>query len=620
MGGVMLKWFQRGALPAVLVLCSATIPALPAKAQTVSWEVINRFRVFDGEKLHNKYISRLQCLARNRCNPPIRDSFSALIDPAEGHNEGKLGTALNFQTHWNESQEQYDIKWVHDPRRKIRVETHGVPRGSRCLWRQDGREIAGRYCSDREVAVPVGKMSIVTVEIRSGDRLVKTLETNIEPKDFFIAVVGDSYASGESNPHLKLIPKTGNDARQQVSYPAIWWDTRCHRSMVSGTVQSAALLAERHPHSSVTFVSYACSGAEIRDGVLTDFEGRETVNQIKDLWDDAGHNPPPPDYLALKDPTVPEQEVTQQKSFKSKLKPQIERLKAVLCPPESAWKPNENCDAGAKKRPDILIVSIGGNDIGFGEIGREILLSNPKGSSAEAREKWRKGSKAKLMPRFDELDRDYAKLAAAIRDRIDPKRTLLVEYIDPSQYRAESGHDEFCGKGNREYKRYGEGGAQYDARIKPKDRSSISFFKNNSLYNVLVTVDEAEYSQWIVRELNGRIKKAAGEKWNADGQVAEVFQLQDLKGPDGLPRGICASNSWFTGILESWNRQGWIPSDENHKYALKLNQGQCATPLEDGKCRVGAGNITSGVLHPNFFGHYNVGRVMLLKMEAVLAQ
>jgi hypothetical protein len=481
------------------------------------------------------------------------------------------------------------------------------------LWKQDGNEIAGRYCSDREINVSVGDKSIVTVEVENNRKLIKKLSVTVEPKDLFIAVIGDSYVSGESNPHLKLIPKSAPD--QQIAYPAIWWDVRCHRSMVSGPVQASALLAERHHDTSVTFVSYACSGAEISDGVLTKFEGRETVQQIKDLWTEAGHIALPPDFTAINQSDTVEREVARQKPVESELKPQIDRLNDVLCPPQSQWTPNSNCAVSVRKRPDILIVSIGGNDIGFGEIGRRILLSDTKDDTKEAREKWLNESKEDLRPQFENLGKEYSKLAVEIRARINPKRTILVDYMDPSQYRAESGRDDFCGKGVRGYDRYGEDGREYSARIRSKDKSSISFFKNNSLYNLLVTRDEAKFSQWMVHELNRQVKNGAAQKWNAEDRGAEVFELQDLKGRDGLPRGICARNSWFTGIFESWNRQGWIPTDENHWYPLKLNGEKCPYPPKGGECRVPAGNVTSGVLHPNFFGHYNVGRVMLLKME-----
>src|SRR5262249_34692758 len=76
--------------------------------------------------------------------------------------------------------------------------------------------------------------------------------------DHLVVSVGDSYAAGEGNP---AIARNG-------STPAQWEDKRCHRSHWSGPMQAAFALENADPHSSVTFLSFACSGATINTDYL----------------------------------------------------------------------------------------------------------------------------------------------------------------------------------------------------------------------------------------------------------------------------------------------------------------------------------------------------------------
>lgn len=54
-----------------------------------------------------------------------------------------------------------------------------------------------------------------------------------------------------------------------------WQSRQCHRSQHSGQVQAARALEDADPHTSVTFVHLACSGALSGTGLLTAYEGQE---------------------------------------------------------------------------------------------------------------------------------------------------------------------------------------------------------------------------------------------------------------------------------------------------------------------------------------------------------
>lgn len=54
-----------------------------------------------------------------------------------------------------------------------------------------------------------------------------------------------------------------------------WQNRQCHQSHYSGQVQAAKMLEESDPHTSVTFVHLACSGATINKGLLLEYGGQE---------------------------------------------------------------------------------------------------------------------------------------------------------------------------------------------------------------------------------------------------------------------------------------------------------------------------------------------------------
>ncbi|MBW9205736.1 hypothetical protein KV097_07230 [Mumia sp. zg.B17] len=77
-------------------------------------------------------------------------------------------------------------------------------------------------------------------------------------KDHLIVSMGDSLASGEGNPDVR------GDYGARPPKAAVWRDRRCHRSARSGPARAARAVERADAHSSVTFISVACSGAKIR--------------------------------------------------------------------------------------------------------------------------------------------------------------------------------------------------------------------------------------------------------------------------------------------------------------------------------------------------------------------
>src|SRR5206468_8487162 len=91
-----------------------------------------------------------------------------------------------------------------------------------------------------------------------------TVTQNVVVKDLLVVALGDSYGAGEGSP----------DAPQVIHYdilgqplvieqPARWWDERCHRSMFAPSARAAWMVEKANPQVSVTYISFACSGATI---------------------------------------------------------------------------------------------------------------------------------------------------------------------------------------------------------------------------------------------------------------------------------------------------------------------------------------------------------------------
>jgi hypothetical protein len=204
-------------------------------------------------------------------------------------------------------------------------------------------------------------------------------EERITLRDHVIVSVGDSMASGEGTPDepgsYKLLndvdsevdqlrflamlalghprPASNTDLKTREIKPVRWRDKRCHRSARSGHALTAQYLEDRDPHSSVTFIALACSGAEIKHLIDTEYSGQQPPA-----------NPQP-----------------------AKLRPQLAVLRDLLSQDSAHIDPGSQTNARAaavpvtrpviaSRRVDALLMSIGINDLDFSEIVKH-CATNP---------------------------------------------------------------------------------------------------------------------------------------------------------------------------------------------------------------------------------------------------
>jgi hypothetical protein len=161
----------------------------------------------------------------------------------------------------------------------------------------------------------------VLIPAASFDLLTALLDLGGEVLDDTLGALTDA-AEGV----LKLV----DDAREalddaQAALSPVWQNKRCNRSAIAGQAQAALALEEADPHTSVTLVHLACSGATIPEGLIGPYAGVEPPSGAPDL------------------------------------PPQVERAADLI----------------GGREVDAVLLSIGGNDVGFGPIVEACMFQEP---------------------------------------------------------------------------------------------------------------------------------------------------------------------------------------------------------------------------------------------------
>lgn len=183
------------------------------------------------------------------------------------------------------------------------------------------------------VELPEGQFE-VALEITSGLHS-RVLEETIAVQDVVIAAIGDSYAAGEGNPEVPGKPARWADGGGSPDLGEDLDHDAAHRGGLAGPAQAALALERADPHTSVTFVFLAASGAGIDEGILAELESasiREGTRRV--------------------------------------LPPQVDQLADIMgCTPGSSGE--------CLRTVDHLIVSAGGNDIGFAFTVGSLIALDP---------------------------------------------------------------------------------------------------------------------------------------------------------------------------------------------------------------------------------------------------
>jgi hypothetical protein len=403
------------------------------------------------------------------------------------------------QYSWGSAKEDYILPDAHTVVMQIAPEAlaaAGTGTGD-CVWTWQTRrpgappETKKQACHTKLVIrrVPFSldhKLSGVSVKVQfpNGTQLA---EPNVLVEDLFVVAMGDSFASGESNPDR---PVTFSASREMVYDPlnagladrsielkdkskgygvasaddrinpkslpkrlledeekgliyqpssrdfrdafqrrdAQWLSPDCHRSQYGYPFRVSIGLALENRHRAVTFVSLACSGADIVEGLFAELGAREQLtgarpqktvvaqfDQLSDLicrngaagrTRSASYRLPVYSYGST---SISEQAFNKQ-----------------WCPPEN------------RKRPiDVMLLSVGGNDVGFGAL---VTYAVTESASDIAPIVGVVGHELRFAPSVSEvylrvLDRRIKAVKDALSDGfgVDPSRVLQNTY-EPIQF------------------------------------------------------------------------------------------------------------------------------------------------------------------------------------------
>jgi lysophospholipase L1-like esterase len=253
-----------------------------------------------------------------------------------------------------------------------------------------------------------------------------------------------------------------------------WQDRRCHRSAKGFEAQAAARLESANAKSSVTFVPLACSGASITTGMLGPYAGIAPSGGVR-------------------------------------LAPQVDAMKALI----------------GSRRVDAVLVSIGINDLGFGNVARFCFDDGVDARTAATVDCWTKPYPTAASPttlrafvraRAAALPGRYARLADALQKAgIPPARVYVTEYPDATR----DGRGQPC-----------------DPLIPYLDSRPFGY----AVRGTITRGEAVEAEDELVGPVNAALKTAAAAYgWHVVSGIAA----------QSATHGLCAARPWFVGVSES---------------------------------------------------------------------
>ncbi len=361
----------------------------------IEWRVRNSFRFFSNPRDVDVHRATWIALTPEQRRTPILSAERAL---ASRHPEGWAAT-IEGRPCWNAAKNEHvcpDGKPYAQPdSHRIVAELVGFPDAEHtpCVWygTQKGRNsepavVVKQSCAkpvEMQVPYPAGLSLSVEIDGR------EVAEEDVRVRDVFIVGMGDSFGSGEGNPDVPVRfsrervadygrqdPKR-NAVSQPVGYPARagnwrqigdrdfiannarWVDQACHRSLYSYQLRAALQISLENPHRAVTYVGVACSGAEVVHGLFLRYKGNEWV-------------PAPPEYSQISAVAIaqcgsseaPAQDLPEAYHMNGK----IEALQGGLV--------LHKCQQETARKIDLILMSVGGNDVGFARLVANAVLSD----------------------------------------------------------------------------------------------------------------------------------------------------------------------------------------------------------------------------------------------------
>lgn len=359
-------------------------------AAKISWRVENPFRFFVDPK--DTEVHRATYLAlppEQRRAGPVLASERAL---SRRHQSGWAESMVS-NVCWTSRKNRYDCPnggdYVNPGSHRVEVQLENVHEPDvDCRW--IATPLGGANMAEIGVMKPCGEPVTfdapypagLSISVSVGD--VTVASTEIRVRDLFVVGLGDSFGSGEGNPDVPVrfspersIAYGGDKSGALGGYPARvgswkqvgddafvknnarWLDQACHRSLYSYQLRTALQLAVEDPHRAVTFAGFACSGAEVVWGFFLRYKGNEWVPNPPDLSQVSAAADAQCGKVA-----APQQDMPEAYHIQGAIPELNGGVVLSKCPSEYA------------RKIDLLLVSIGGNDVGFARLVANAVLSD----------------------------------------------------------------------------------------------------------------------------------------------------------------------------------------------------------------------------------------------------
>ncbi|MDE2444867.1 MAG: hypothetical protein KGO94_01730 [Alphaproteobacteria bacterium] len=626
----------------------------------IAWKVVNRFRLFrdpsifvQQEQAWREYGRHMDARSGNSEDNALLYYNSSVLGTEHMLNDRRipftkiLRTKFDWRgwaagavngTCWNEKQRRHtacgDIEnYLNPTSHQIQIQLKPMTSNvliaeSNCFWRVGVAPEIKAPC-DQTVTADLPYPGGATISVNAeGER---PISIDAKVKDVLILGFGDSFASGEGNPDIPVqldeVRRTQNmypaRTNSDISGSATWLDQLCHRSLYSYQLRAALQIGLENPHGSVTFMGYSCSGASIDKGILGPQSYVEYVSDV-----DAKGN-----------------ETTARPVTGSKRDSQLYWALRELCKVDPVknganWQcPNQQF----RRTVDLVFLSVGGNDVGFGNLvawttlrdGASSVLAKFFGATVSANQ-FSANVKENLGPA-------YARLAQALEASI-PLKTGDVPY-DASHVILTAYPDILADETGRIC-------AGVDGSGKPEDAYPANQSLDRFSSWLVVSQDKlsAAHAQLdVLQRRMGQLAEAngwtyAGRAYGDDPFRGHGFCAQRQThlddpaeqlmipcwGKAARPTLTCQSGIFGQGT-------GWRPYDpatENYPYALRqrwvrsfndavmiLNQkvvdrfGQI-----DERASQAAFSETTGAMHPSAEGHASMADAMLMDIRPEVAK
>lgn len=384
----------------LLVACGLDPAGEGARAQSlpaVQWRVENPFRLFKDAadtKLHRDVYLRLKAKLAREPTISEMEHDHALATDGRGWAERFAGDQLKELVHhdacWHRSKQDKDrdkdatctnVAYIRPDRHRVIVSVPGM--AGTCEFRGAGAEIkpVSGPCAGTPLDLPYPGGATFGA-YKSGQKVAGNEQPSVV-RDYLVIGLGDSFASGEGNPNKAVrfherdfLSYDGSGASWESSgYPARagayrttsdpgfkgqsaqWLSRPCHRSVYSQQFRTALHLAiaGEEQHHAVTFVGLACTGAAIIDGLFEPWTGSETGNRSSSEIVTLGQLSGAARAICAGTPTQLTEPKYVLQRYEDDGEEGVEHRAHQIhaCPEDKA------------RKIDLLLLSIGGNDIGF---------------------------------------------------------------------------------------------------------------------------------------------------------------------------------------------------------------------------------------------------------------